>query len=355
MRFAWPILVTLMIVGTCVHALVIPEQFKSTNAATILGLDKEENITKDDVKKAAKNLWKKWHPDQFPKGKFSDADRTAATLLAQMIGNARDTLLKFLKEGGVHKPEGKQSESPTTHADPDDTQFAWSPNPARPNNFDWRDTFTDSSEPSNSSEMSVNSADRRLGGTLFGFLENYPDLTKAVMHFKVSNVRLENDGVKEVGEALIIVEPKNFPFIEIRYMAKAIDKSTQPMVIKKRMAKYIRRRHAGNGIDLDGIGFGWGNYLMRAFHTGHATQPFKVVPTPEDGVYHIQTEKDFALLEMFPTGFSTPYVLELINTDISALLSGSGNLTWKDVELEKEQVILLPWLKDCSKRLEQPF
>lgn len=353
MRFASSVLVMLILFGESLHALPVPEQFKSKNAAVILGLDNREDITEADVKKAAKDLWKKWHPDQFPADKFSDADRTVATYVAQMIGHARDNLLKFLKGGGSLRRDEAHSDGPTMHPDPDNTEFAWNPTSARQNNFDWQDAFTDSTAPSGASEISASSVDRSMSGTLFNFLAEYPGLTKAILLFKLSYVSSENNSfeTRDVGEVLMIVEPGNFPFIELRYMAKANEGSQLPASIGKRVAKYIRRRHAGSGGDFDGIGFGWGNYLLRALHTGHPTQPFKVVPTNETGVYRLQTDKTFMFLEMYPTGFSTPYVLTLIDDDISPRLYESKKLAWRNIELEQEQVNLIPWFNRCESDL----
>lgn len=100
----------------------IPKQFQSENAAEILGLNNlDKQPTKSEVKKAAKKLKTKYHPDKVN----PDFSVEELTLISHKIGQAEGSLIKALESGNygsVSNDNHRPPEGPT-YGEPSSNHF----------------------------------------------------------------------------------------------------------------------------------------------------------------------------------------------------------------------------------------
>jgi hypothetical protein len=316
-RFAWSIflaIVCLIELGSqpVLAAMTMPEQFKSSEAAVILGLDKDPaldkkdaKLTKEMVKKAYRKLISKYHPDKF--GRVDKEDEKVLRDIAQRINSAFDTLNKWLEVNPDYNPKHQNGSGSANQS-----AFHAGESSANGNDFSWEDLFKNRrSAPggAQSSRWSSSSTDivseshyggTSMRGTLFESLASLRPFEQAFLPMELSSTNVD----KRL-DALFVIDPAIFPQVEIKIISKNRDGSS-PQLVDSMIGQYVRGHHRnGGGGYSDGIVFPNRNYLM-SMGRGQTNPTFTSTPVDEAGknvMLKVQ-QGGFMLIEMNPSGHS---------------------------------------------------
>ncbi len=313
-------------------ALELPKQFESENAAVILGLDSKTQISDKDVDLAARRLTLKYHPDRYQNPEqYTDEDRKQANEVTAKIQSARRALIKYLETNPDYNP----STSPSGQG-----SHAGFTSGQQRSSYSWEEFLRSrTAPPSGSSSRDLVSGDHygaSLRGTLFEFLYRFPDFKSAVIPFEIRSPDLGDENL----EALMILTPEHFPFIEFRYISKK-QEGKVVQIVRSTWAQYVRGHHQGNsGRALsDGILFENGNYLFNALPGSRPEIPYVVTPIDEAGQHlYIQSSMLMFLTEMNPRGFSVGTSYVMLKKEAQDLLPNKKHnpaLDWKNIAIEK--------------------
>lgn len=337
--------------GQAFAGLEVPEQFKSTNAAVILGLDKDpilakENsvLTKKMVKEVAQKLFRKFHPDlymDFPK--YSGLDRERANEITRKVISARLTLENWLESHPDFNPyHQNMEEGPSPYQG------------TKKENYSWADVFgereTRATYQRGSSTRDIVTEEHFGGtsmrGTLFEFLQDYPGFNQAFIPLNVKSTDI-NDNM----DALMIIDPEIFPMIEIKYISKYRD-SQAPQLVESVFAKYVRGHHVnGTGSLTDGIVLPSGNYLMDPLKTGRPPRILTAKPMDSFGK-KLMIDPIVAnfFLEIKPTGYSSNRSYTVVKNDQKSILPRSNVEVelpvprlpgWKNIDIPNNEGVIL--------------
>ena len=333
------VVMSVFFVSITASAVDMPDQFKSKNLATILGLQDEDKLDVEMVRKAAKKLYSKYHPDRYsdPK-KYSKADQQMYTDITQIISEARDALVNYLEVNPDFNPKSSSTGSSNYSQKEHDN--------AQP--FSWEDIFGErangqgqAGQRSNQDSRSVVRGDHygaSLRGTMFEFLYQHPGFTQAIIPLEGRSANLG-----EV-DMVMIIDPAIFPRIEIKLISKPSKTSNAPSLVKSFYATYVRGHHQGSGgaVLVDGIVYPNGQYLFNALHS----QPRKwsAIPLDERGEkLYLQTNGLFFFTEMKPTFYSTGTSFTLINKEPLQFLPATNSPKapeWKSLELGHDKNVI---------------
>lgn len=324
----------------------MPDQFLSDNSAVILGLDGETKLTKDMVKRAARKLYRIYHPDHFSQ---NEADREMAVALSKKIQRARESLEEYLEVNPTYNPQSSSSNRNQSQ-----------PQSSRPqaNPYSWNDMFNDIGDTRSAYARSQNYSSSlvteqhygsSLRGTMFEFLYEFPEFEQAIIPFVGKSDRLESRDI------IMIINPAIFPKIEIRYISKETDRDA-PRLVDASFATYVRGRYQGSRDLVDGIVLPNGNFLANLVSTGKAKQNFRPTPLdPQNKKIYIQSYSDLHMTEFLQNGFSAGTSYVIFSKDATDLMPIQRTLKvpeWKKLVISvRKEVIRLsyqPEAKTCQ-------
>lgn len=317
-----------------------PRQFDGTNSAVILGLDTRDHLEITDVKTAARALLNKFHPDRFSDTKlYSDQDRKKATEVSQKISEAKNALIKYLQVNPNYTPRGDQFND-------FQGQGGSNTNKAAGASYSWDDVFQEHSRESKSGDIVTSDyyGGASLNGTMFEFLQKYPQVNQAFLYMEGRSPDLAHDQ-----DVIIVIEPKKFPIIEFRFISKKTGSSVQK--IKSVFAQYVRGKTQGQA-NIDAFVLPNGNYFMNiSYRYKRDSQVFDASPmdnTNETKVM-LKARGTFYLIEL-ADGYSLPSANSFITTEkkqeeilplSKPARKAEATLGWKEVKAGMGEVILL--------------
>jgi hypothetical protein len=352
------------IASTPSFAIDLPEQFQSSNAAVILGLDKSPELrkpnavlTEEIVNQAWKELLKKYHTDKYASGKYSAAEIAAVLDAAKKINTARDALLKQLETDRNFNPVRNDFGSSGGDDVPNQRTYSWEDVYAEraPRAPDHGVHPPDQPAGERSSETApVRSSPRKTSmlGTMFGFLEKHPGFEQAFISLDAVTI---GKGVDY--SVLMIVDPNLFPMIEFRYLSKQPGQSGVQLV-KTVWGTYTPGRHQGQD-RVDGIALPNGSYYFNPFYSQTQLSATPIEATSGKKLM-IQTGKSgLLLLEMGPDGYSRSRALDTKNyqEDPTSILPNTKPLkstepkqvpAWKNIRLPQGETPLPPSSHEAS-------
>ncbi len=314
-------------------ALKLPDQFLSSNAVVILGLENETSISEKTVDKAARRLLSKFHPDRFDdKMKHSDADRLISNTATGLIQKAREALIDYIRLNPDFNPQKY-----TANFDPQKRGFTNGQGGA----YSWDETFDRGQSPPPRSERSFGNGtsvvtgqhfSSSLRGTWFEFLYEHPGFLQAVIPMNGVSVSID------AYDVLLILRPETFPQIEVRYISKPTV-SGAPQLVESVYATYTRGHYAGlRGQRHDAIVFSDGRHLINGLETGRPITPFVATSFGDTaGNFIINSSVDFFLTELGQDGFHTGNNFEMYRKDPFAFLPAQ-----KPVEIPGWKKLALP-------------
>jgi hypothetical protein len=311
-------------------AIEVPDQFSSSNAAVILGLENETSVTTLTVKRAAQRLYSKFHPDRFmDESKFSAADRDAVTAIAAKIQQARQTLEDYIEFDPTYNPKEELASG-------GNSSRRSSEGNGRP--YSWRDIFDEkpsaNSQAANRSGSDVVNADHfgsSLRGTWFEFLYRHPGFQRAVIPMNGRSTSI--DAV----DIVMIIRPEMFPRIEIRYLSRP-GHGQSPQLVESVYATYVRGHYSTfAGKRFDAIVLPDGRYLMNALESGRPRTPFVASPFGDTaGNFIVNSTMDFFLTEIESNGISNRTNYTMVQKDPLLFLPAEKPIDvpkWKKLEL----------------------
>lgn len=327
-------------------------QFESDNLATILGLDKKESITVDDVKKARKNLSQKFHPDKVLKLKLSDEERNQKLktyeVIFKKIRAAATKLTEFIKLNPDYNPSLDKGASSYQSRTQHNAFYSWEDLRKEQAERKQKNNFAGPFDIVHESYYERGS----INGTNFDFLNEYPLVEVAYFPFKSASKSLSSPDI------IIIIRRSEFPSIEVKYIQNGVGEG--PSLIQTKKGIYKRRAaptatgEYSDMIQLD-------DYTHLRFSPQAYANPFfapsviQMIPVYEgltyESIVNVKTNR-WTIMEYsgdMPTGDMFYSRHDLTKAEDLIPLEGPKP-KWKTLQLSEEgKVIFLP---DNSKRIE---
>lgn len=322
----------------------LPKQFLSEDAAVVLGIEKEKNVTEAQLKKTYRKLAQKYHRDTYKGSEFSKKELDQIT---HKIRKAYDTLKNYIKAGGQLKGETiyeTQETTKNTHS----KQY-YNNNP----NYDPWKNYSQNEEgivPYGKVED--------LQGTIF---EELPvDVQQLHMHFTGGSPIIGNSE-----DLVIVFHRSTFPFMEARFYPKAEDgeETKTPVPIKTVKLTYGRGYHrGGNGDMFDALVITSDSYLLPMIDFSFSFS--KIIGAPQ-GIYQANYNFNAELVgfgHFFNPGYNSRSYFRLNNKDIRkvilAKLPDEERVpklveTWKGLKITGNSKVIA--LQDQSKESDKKY